>query len=45
MGKTTSNPSASGLNDGADENSFQRLSEELKAAFQTILSEKSSFEK
>ena len=33
------------VNDGADENSFQYLSEELKSAFQTILSEKSSFEK
>lgn len=33
------------VNDGADEKSFQYLSEELKSAFQTILSEKSSFEK
>ena len=33
------------VNDSADEKSFQRLSEELKSAFQTILSEKSSFEK
>lgn len=33
------------VNDGADENSFQQLSEKLKAAFETILPEKSSFEK
>ena len=33
------------VNDGADESSFQHLSEELKSAFQTILPEKSSFEK
>lgn len=33
------------VNDDADERSFQNLSEELKSAFQTILPEKSSFEK
>lgn len=33
------------VNDGADESNFQYLSEELKSAFQTILPEKSSFEK
>ncbi len=33
------------VNDGADEESFYHLSEELKSAFQSILPEKSSFEK
>lgn len=33
------------VNDSADEEDFQYLSEELKSAFQTILPEKSSFEK
>ena len=33
------------VNDGADENSFPRLAEGLMAAFETILPEKSSFEK
>jgi hypothetical protein len=33
------------VNDGAAEEDFLTLSEELKSAFQTILSEKSSFEK
>ena len=33
------------INDSADENDFQYLSEELKSAFETILPEKSSFEK
>ena len=33
------------VNDGADEGDFDFLSEELKSAFQTILPEKSSFEK
>ena len=33
------------VNDGADEENFKCLSEELKSAFQTILPEKSSFEK
>ncbi len=33
------------VNDGADDKDFQHLSEKLKSAFQTILPEKSSFEK
>lgn len=33
------------VNDGADENSFSHLAESLKTAFETILPEKSSFEK
>ena len=33
------------VNDNADESTFEYLSEELKSAFQTILPEKSSFEK
>ena len=33
------------VNDGADESNFQYLSKELKSAFETILPEKSSFEK
>ena len=33
------------VNDNADDNSFQCLSEKLKSAFETILPEKSSFEK
>ncbi len=33
------------VNDDADESNFQYLSEELKSAFETILPEKSSFEK
>ena len=33
------------VNDGADDSDFQYLSEKLKSAFETILPEKSSFEK
>ena len=33
------------VNDGANESNFHHLSEELKSAFETILPEKSSFEK
>ena len=33
------------VNDGADKNSFSHLAENLKTAFETILPEKSSFEK
>ncbi len=33
------------VNDGAEDSDFQQLSEELKSAFETILPEKSSFEK
>ncbi len=33
------------VNDGADEDDFQLLSEKIKSAFETILPEKSSFEK
>jgi hypothetical protein len=33
------------VNDGADEMNFEHLSNELISAFQTILPEKSSFEK